>query len=133
MRNFTISPKSLITAGKSTFTVQSPKTGARFTYKVTQPKGKPHFVSVMTGSDNESSFTFAGTIFDSKKFVPSRKSPLVNSPSVQAFNWIWENVDNLPESLTILNSEKCCCCGRKLTTPESIERGIGPECLKNRG
>ena len=133
MRNFTISPRSLITAGKSTFTVQSPKTGARFTYKVSKPKDKPHFVAVMTGPDNESSFTFAGTIFDGKKFVVSHRSPLKGAPSVQAFNWIWENVDNLPESLTILNSEKCCCCGRKLTTVESITKGIGPECEKKMG
>ena len=28
-------------------------------------------------------------------------------------------------------STRCMVCNRKLTTPESVERGIGPECIKN--
>ena len=30
-------------------------------------------------------------------------------------------------------SEKCACCHRKLTDPESIERGVGPVCAKKWG
>lgn len=34
----------------------------------------------------------------------------------------------LPEKLVINHSGKCFKCGRTLTTPESIESGIGPVC-----
>jgi len=30
--------------------------------------------------------------------------------------------------LTIYHANKCCCCGRELTEPESVELGIGPIC-----
>jgi hypothetical protein len=38
---------------------------------------------------------------------------------------------SLPEGYKIQHEGKCCRCGRTLTTPESIERGIGPECVKH--
>ena len=31
-------------------------------------------------------------------------------------------------SFTVHHEGKCGCCGRSLTVPESIKRGIGPEC-----
>ena len=31
---------------------------------------------------------------------------------------------------TLWISTRCICCNRPLTNPESVERGIGPECLK---
>jgi hypothetical protein len=34
----------------------------------------------------------------------------------------------VPPSLQILEEDRCGCCGRALTDPQSIERGIGPEC-----
>ena len=33
-----------------------------------------------------------------------------------------------PEGYTLLRESRCCVCNRKLTVPESIEAGIGPEC-----
>ena len=36
----------------------------------------------------------------------------------------------IPEHLEIFHEGRCCACGRKLTTPESILSGIGPECAK---
>jgi hypothetical protein len=34
----------------------------------------------------------------------------------------------LPGSVDVLHSGRCGRCGRTLTTPDSIERGLGPEC-----
>lgn len=53
-----------ILAGHARITLVSSKTGARFTYKIRQPEGAPHFVSVLTGADNEANYTFLGTIFE---------------------------------------------------------------------
>lgn len=122
-------------AGNATFTVTSVATGNRFTFKVRKPsETAPHFVSVLTGSDNENSFTFLGTIFDKAKFVHGRKSNISpEAPSAKAFSWLWRNVKNLPTSVKVHHEGKCCRCGRKLTVPESIESGIGPECAGKAG
>ena len=54
-----------ITAGNALFTLENTATGNRFTFRVRQPgDDKPHFVSVLTGADNESDYTFHGTIFE---------------------------------------------------------------------
>jgi hypothetical protein len=52
-----------ITAGNALFTLENTATGNRFTFRVRQPgDDKPHFVSAHTRSDNESDYTFLGTI-----------------------------------------------------------------------
>lgn len=136
MKNFTITPRQFTLAGKSTFTVHNPSTGNRFTFKVTKGKADtaPHFVKVMTGPDNESSFTYLGTIFADGRYAHGRKSTIsMEAPSAKAFTYVWRNIDSLPESLEFLHAGKCCRCGRKLTTPESIARGYGSECASKIG
>lgn len=55
-------------AGNATLTVVSRKTGTRFTYKIQAPKDSDPgnnpiwFVKGLTGSDNESDFTYLGQI-----------------------------------------------------------------------
>lgn len=51
----------------------------------------------------------------------------------KVFSWIWKNVihhEYLTENINVYHHGICCKCGRKLTTPESLESGIGPECRK---
>lgn len=125
--------KSFILGGNSTFTIQSKKTNTRFTFKVSQPdKTSPHFVSVLTGSDNNSDYSYLGTIFDKQNFVKTRKSRFSNgAPCYLAFSWLWNELNKGNEKLEQIDfwhEGKCCRCGRKLTTPESIEAGIGPIC-----
>lgn len=133
----TISPKTFALGGNATFTLVSKKTGNRFTFRVRKGKqpSAPHFVSLMNGPDNERNFEFLGTIFgDGRNFVHGKKSRISReAPSARAFAWLWDNVtanDVCPASAEFHHEGKCCCCGRKLTVPESIVSGIGPECAK---
>lgn len=126
--------KTFALAGKATLTFRSKKTGTRFTYKVKTSEGKPAFVSVLTGSNNEEDFTYLGTIFDADSFKHGKKSPIgETAPSAKAFAWVWERVarGELPEGVEVWHEGRCGKCARKLTTPESIARGIGPECSKH--
>lgn len=127
-----ITARSFILAGNATFTVRSRKTGARFTYKARQPKAdSPVFISLLNGSDNEDDFTFLGTIFNGERYAHGRKSSVgADAPSAVAFNWLWNNIEKLPDTVEFFHEGCCACCGRKLTTPESIELGVGPECAK---
>jgi hypothetical protein len=132
MNKFSIPFRQFALGGNATFTAVSKKTGARFTFKVCKPsKEKPFFVSVLTGQDNENDFTFLGTIFDGGKYVKGRRSSILESaPSAVAFEFVWNRSYDLPEGVEIFHEGKCCCCGRKLTVPESIASGVGPECAK---
>jgi len=138
----TVNHMAFILAGNSTFTVVNEKS-ERLTYKVTAPSLKNgttkrdyaanvRFVSVMTGPDNEKSYTFIGTIFiNDKVFRYSPKSKLNRDAlSVEAFDFIFYQIahEGLEERLTFHHEGKCARCGRKLTVPESIKSGFGPEC-----
>lgn len=130
-----ISPRSFILGGNATFTLVSKGTGARFTYKVRKPSEKsPHFVSLMNGPDNENSYAFLGSIFNGSVYAHGRKSSIgSDAPSAKGFVWLWNNLANkdvCPSVAEFHHEGRCCCCGRKLTTPESITAGIGPECAK---
>ena len=124
-----------ILAGNATFTVRSTKTQNRFTYKVKAVPDKSDFwfVALMSGPDNEVSFQYLGTIRN-RDFQLGRKSRINRTaPSFLAFDWFWKNVAHakaLPSSVEAWHEGKCGMCNRKLTVPESIERGIGPECNK---
>ena len=119
-------------AGNATLTVQNPKTGNRYTYKICQITNEdgeksPWFVKVLTGEDNTSSYTYIGFIRDGK-FVCGRKSRIsAEAPSVRAFAWLWRNADD-PSPAEVYHEGKCGKCGRKLTVPESIKTGFGPVC-----
>jgi len=144
-------PLTFITAGLAKFTVLNADTGNRYTYKVvaptveTQAGGKVknrdatvRFVSVLTGADNETDYTFAGTIFlapQDNSAVFRFKKGVRPTQSAQVFNWYFEHLiaGNLPPQIETYHEGCCGRCGRTLTVPESILSGYGPECITKVG
>jgi Family of unknown function (DUF6011) len=121
-----------ILGGNATFTLHNTLKGTHLTYKVRicEDDNNLFFVSVLTGPDNWINYKFIGSI-RGEKFYFSKKSKISpDSPSVVAFTWFWSNLHRLPPALKVLHEGKCGRCGRKLTVPESIESGFGPECIK---
>jgi len=128
-----------ILAGKSIFTLRSHRTGKRYTYKVTKAERRlrsespdVYFVSLLTGPDNVGDFTYLGIIGTGNQFSTTAKSKMTrDSEPVKAItfcmNWIKSHPEVHPE-LEIWHSGRCGRCGRRLTVPESIANGIGPEC-----
>ena len=118
-------------AGNATLTLKSERTGNRFTYRIRKSEdGNVHFVALLAGSDNESSFQYLGFIRD-RAYSHGRKSRISETaPAAMAFHWFHANLQTrrLPAELQVWHEGKCGRCGRKLTVPESIERGLGPEC-----
>ena len=131
-----IDTKTFITAGNATFTLTSLATGTRFTYKVDQSDdGKRFFVSVLTGPDNWTNYKYFGTInaINGAFYFgnPEKAKVSLDAPSARGFAWFWRHLNteqNKLASVKVSHEGKCCRCGRKLTVPESIESGIGPEC-----
>lgn len=136
-------------AGKATITLTSLKSGAHFTYKIKRAKdrttGEPQlpalwFVSLLNGPDNYSNYQYLGVVRPDREayaFQLTRKSHATeDAPSVKAFRFFFEHAalrNAIPEALEVRHEGACGRCGRKLTVPASIDRGIGPECAEIMG
>ena len=144
--------RELMLAGDATFTVVSKATGKRYTYRVVAPRVETargglavdraapvRFVKVLTGPDNEGDFTYAGTLrptmvhWEGFRFAHGgAKAGLADgAASVVGIAWLVAALRVASPKLgqvEFWHEGKCCRCGRKLTDPASISRGLGPEC-----
>lgn len=118
-------------AGNARLTLQSERTGARYTYRVRATDDGKWFVSVLTGADNESDYTYLGLIGSDAAFRFTKGSKIgADAPSARAFQWAWPHISagRIPGDLAVYHEGRCGRCARPLTDPASIERGLGPEC-----
>ena len=140
--------KGFILAGNAYFTVRSAKTGTRYTYRVNRADctrcGKKdcqcwahptYFVALLTGPDNEGDYTYLGMLRENLFRLTWASKMDDGSRPVRAFRWVWGalSVGRYPAQVEIWHEGRCGRCGRKLTVPESVERGIGPECAAKGG
>jgi hypothetical protein len=124
-----------IRAGNARLTLVSRATQARFTYRVRRAKRAKRpmwFVDVLSGPSNTDDYQPVGAI-DVAALHPYRgSSPKVQpaAPSVKAFAWTYGRLaSGKPiDGVEVWHEGRCGRCGRVLTVPESIERGLGPEC-----
>jgi hypothetical protein len=136
MKELGSDPKDFILAGNSITTVRNETTGNRYTYKITKSKNAltplTWWVSVLNGTDNSKDYRFMGFIKDGS-FTHSLKGGVgKEATSVKGFAWVWNKLvtNSVPEHFKFYHEGRCGRCGRKLTVPESIESGYGPECVK---
>jgi hypothetical protein len=123
--------KAFILSGKAKVTLVSKETRTRFTYQVIGKElsdGRTlHFVSLLRGPDNQQDYAYIGTVFDGTEFRHTQKSVVTcEAPSFQAFGWTLNHLDS--DQIEVWHSGTCGRCGRELTDPESIQRGLGPVC-----
>jgi hypothetical protein len=126
-------------AGNARLTLVSQKTGTRFTFRIKAKNVRkdeaatpPWFVSLLSGRENDTDYTFLGTIFDDRTtYRHGRKSTVSpEAPSAKGFAWAWSFIarGELPPGCEVWHEGRCGRCGRALTVPESIAMGLGPEC-----
>jgi hypothetical protein len=121
--------KTFIFAGNATFTLESVATGAHFTYKVkASSDGSVHFASVLTNPDT---YTYAGLLGAGGLRATQKSKIGASAPSFRGLDWFMRNMGS--EQVKFRHAGKCGKCGRELTTPESLDRGIGPECASKMG
>lgn len=117
-------------AGRATITLLSLRTSTKFTYNIwgKNPQG-PFFVAVHTSAKKTK---FIGTLFYPKGvFRHGKKSSLSpDDPRVRAFQWVWRHLldGKMPPEAEVWGDGRCARCKRELTDPESVARGLGPEC-----
>lgn len=115
-----------------TLTVVNDATGGRVTVRFRKPKGfKSVLVDVMVGSDNENDFAFAGTLRGTElKLSAKAKAPRERADfAKKVLDWTLRAAEAGDlKTVRCLHEGRCARCGRKLTVPESIDSGLGPEC-----
>lgn len=138
--------KDFALAGNAHFTLRSLTTSTRYTYRVNAPKHSTEleqkkraqrpiwFVAALTGPDNDVAYQYIGMIRDTLEFHWGDKSRIgKDAPCVQAFYWFWNGAVR-PENalrfdqMEVWHEGRCGMCGRRLTVPESVASGYGPEC-----
>jgi len=120
-----------ILAGKCTLTIKSLQSGNHFTYKVreTNEKNDFFFVSVLSGTEDQ--YRYLGYVRNGVYVHGGHKAKVgVNTPLHLAFNLIFNlaKVGKNNINAELYHAGKCGKCGRKLTHPESLQTGIGPDC-----
>lgn len=146
MNDNTISlDKNFFFGGNATFTIDNGK-GEHYTFKIRQPKKQnpqftgptPFFASLLTGPDNENSYSYMGIACAVTGSIRLTKASRMTEESVpvKVLAWALKHALGdkiLPAGYAIRHQGTCGCCGRTLTHPESLTRGIGPECWSKMG
>lgn len=128
---------SFCLAGHATVTIQSHKTETHYTFQIKRNKRRQnggYFVSLLTGPEQ---YAYMGMITRDRDFIHTKGSKIDHdAKSSRSFRWFWHWMtvrQQIPELLEIRHDGHCARCGRQLTTPESIDRGLGPECAIKEG
>jgi hypothetical protein len=141
--------KALLRAGRAVFTLQSARTGTHFTYRISQGEPQvgrrppyvrpPYFVSVLIAPEvwGYLGVLACGAITDATWIVSATRATKVSeeAPSFKAVNWFLRQLARgcLPESLVFRHEGRCGRCARALTTPASVDTGLGPDCAEALG
>lgn len=126
-----------VTAGRGKFTLVSKRTGTRYTYKANRGEKQPYsdplvFIKVLTGPDNQTSYTYVGFIRPGSVGLKPGKKGQPTAVTYRALDWALRQFASgvMPEELELWHSGTCGCCGRELTVPASIASGFGPVCAR---
>lgn len=135
--------QAFVMAGAAIFTV-SKQGGKHYTFKVerTPDPGADSkftapawFAHVLAGPNNTTDYRYVGRV-DPKTLRVKLTAKSKVGPQAEALtvlNWALRCVRQQgtytpPAAYRIEHAGRCGRCNRQLTTPESIARGIGPEC-----
>jgi hypothetical protein len=130
--------KAFAAAGNAIITLQSLRTETHYTYRIRLAEPRPgaapvYFVNLLAGGNaDEGSFVYLGIIRDGVFMLTGKSHMNRDSAPVKAFRFFWMSTELHPE-LVVRHEGHCGRCGRTLTVPQSIDRGIGPECADKMG
>lgn len=120
-----------------TFTIHSPAGGHRTFQIKTAKAGKlkgSRILALLTGPNNSDDYTGFGFVTDQGISLWSRFRNTGDWAKYAEMLWSLategESSRYYALGYRLLASSLCLRCNRKLTTPESLARGIGPECAQ---
>ena len=129
----------VVSADRSTYHIEQAVDDVRGADgKITKVKRQRWFVSLLTGSDNERSYRYLGTI-DAKFGAQGFRTTKPVQASADSINrigdvvrWLVAGCDN-SHKIRVWHRGLCGQCGATLSVPSSIATGLGPICAANQG
>lgn len=137
--------------GKALFTFQNTEKDTHITFRVQtlkrrrgQPEETRYFdIFVKALNDKYQGNRYIGRIDRKTKSFKPYNYVEKDHIGIQTIDWLIRNWTKLeeftkqasekePAKLNIFHLGHCCKCGLPLTVPESIQNGIGPQCMKYR-
>ena len=123
-----------IRGGHGSFTLESMKSGKHLTFRTRRSQdGKALFLHLLTAPETYSYLGLfrADTDGDLELRLTAKSCATWTADSVRGISWLCHQLkrfDTLPDGIRFHHDGTCCRCGRQLTTPESVKKGIGPIC-----
>ena len=126
--------KNYILGGRGIITLASP-TGKHHTYSFNEPRngGFPEGTTFVYCNTQERIWLYVGMIDANFRFRLTRSSTWGNDCEiVKGIRYLMKIIsgDIARTPMKIYHCGACAVCGRRLTDPKSIIRGIGPRCRK---
>lgn len=129
--------KEFFLAGHAIFTVTN-NIGEYYTYLIrkmptSEKFSECHLIYLLTGPDNTSDYTYMGRVdsYHGGVILTQKSRYTKSSKCYRVADWalhqVWQNKD-LPAGYSIRHVGRCGRCGRELTTPRSLDIGLGPIC-----
>lgn len=125
--------RDFLLAGKCTCSIENTKTRNKYLFEVNANKknDKMFFIQSITGMGK----IYGGYILikedGSLSYNQGPKGQITDDDMrIQALMYVLKNYDRLPPYVVVQHLGRCARCRRKLTDPDSIRRGLGPECAK---
>jgi len=142
-----------------TYTVENAETGEHRTFQIKTVQSSPErpnplagkrILSLLSGSDNENDYQSFGFVFEASDRLRVAVWKRCLTPAFTAYASLFEKLarvlpdEALPESelldlpygskrYNVRLAKRCSRCNRKLTHPDSLVTGIGPECSEKLG
>lgn len=126
---------TFIRAGRAVFTLQSERTRTHFTYRVARAdRGSrvQHFASALIAPEV---WGYLGVVSGGSLCATAGSKVSPDAPSFRALAWFLRQLarGGLPESVVFRHEGRCGRCARALTTPASVDTGLGPDCAEALG
>jgi hypothetical protein len=104
--------------------------------EATEKWGESYFVKLLAGPDNTSDYQYLGMLNPQTGQVKLTRASRMTDDSwpvrlvrrIFARLWANEGAKIAQAGFRLMHSGRCGRCGRKLTTPESLDSGLGPVC-----
>jgi len=129
--------RNFIFAGRSVFTLENRETGNYITFKVKEVKKNykvipgQFTIQCKALGDKNYGYEFMGFMNTIRNEFRPRYRGILEHVGFKTFLWVLKNFERLEEfeeKMSMYHEGVCCKCSMPLTTPESIEKGIGPIC-----
>lgn len=127
------------------FQAAHPECKPHYTYRVNYREangkyGEAYFLNLLAGPNNTADYSYLGMLnpatgavkLTHKSRMSDKSWPVRLVRRIMAALWTGDGRAIQQAGFDLLHADRCGRCGRALTTPESIERGLGPVCVQSR-